>query len=309
MKTSVKNISAIRYIVDERISEIREGIGELESHIGPASVHLAGALTTGLYIGPKPKRLSLNFECPFDRVVEADIRIILLEDKSPHDRSVISAISSVIQPDFEPKKGRFPDWHRIIPVTLFYKYDKFSIRDGLEWEFSLNQKPYVDVAIYWQKLFSQEEVAHQREIRKALYSLTPISYDDEYTPAKRIQTFEARWRLVANYAMAQLQITGRAPNNLLLPLRGVPEEPVLTLTQKWLAGESGYRTMERPEVVVPDVLKQRLQETLGKRKLNHLLIPPPQPEWVQVADAMQKDLMASFARQSALKAPVKFPGP
>lgn len=271
--------------IEAEIARLGEQFASQHPELGRLDISLVGALGTGLYSGPKPKRLSHNPGCPFESVIEADLRLILPEDRHPHDEAVVAAINDVFKPEFSPVLAITYHWSRTdIPTSRFYRYDALGDDLGFEWELAVSQQPYVDIAPYWKSLFSDEEMNWQRGVRAAMYQL-PIDLHEEYVPVKNLQNREARWRLVA----AQALLENTAPQRPEFPRISPLGAPVGPLVRKWLAGESGYRTMERPSFELPEALRERTRRVAGL-DADLLSTPPTQPAWVTFADQWQQGL-------------------
>jgi|GEM_PF-5459357 len=104
-------------------------------------LYLVGSLGTGSYDDPKRSVFSVNADCPFPEVIEADLRLVLSESH-PHDDSIIQKIGQALGAE-NPRKKTTVHWDRTdIPMSVFFWYDEISEDLGFEWEFCINQQPY-----------------------------------------------------------------------------------------------------------------------------------------------------------------------
>jgi hypothetical protein len=280
-------------LIQSRVVELDERLKSATGILGSCELHLIGALKTGLFFGPKRKQLSFNPDCPFPAVIEADLKLILPADLNPHDDQIIEAVAAAFQPDFTPRRRQFYHWDRTdISTTHFYRYDPLETGMGLEWELALNRKPYVEISLFWDKLFTPAEINWQRAMRQNVAELD-VTVED-YMAFKNRQNTEARWRLVAGYALGKL---GQTMNDLpSIFTHQLPENPVARLVEKWLAGESGYRTMERPTDLGPESVIEKLREGLSVPVFDKLVEPPPVPDWVCRAADIQSQLKRNAVR-------------
>lgn len=287
----IMQLSEVLGTVEHRIQILRKEF-QMATLLGKHELFLNGALKTGLYTGPKSKKLSLNQNCPYDYVIEADLRLVLPEDKDPHDPRVLSYISEVFEPQSPPVITHTYHWNRTdIPTSRFYNYQCIDANLGFEWELAVCRQPYVDIALFWQDLFSPEEIEWQKGLRATVYRL-PNSLDEEYTSFKNKQNTEARWRLVALKSLEDLAHRGKLIDDLSLPKTIPIGEPVITMVQKWLAGETGYRTMERPLEFLTPRIKEELRKYFPDINVQSLGSPPPEPFWVTYASDIQQSLKA-----------------
>lgn len=199
-------------------------------------VFLVGSLETGLYTGPKPKTFSANPNCPYPYVNEIDIRILPINmDLSSHE---FDRWLYCLDPSIEIRRTQTVHWDKTeVPMIAAYSYFEDS-GQAFEVEICINERPYVDIAPYWKALFNESEIENQRAVRRNLQSST-ISFA-EYQDFKKLQTFEARWRLVASLAASTLN-----PGETSFPVKKMPGDPVDSLVAKWLQGQRGHRTLDR----------------------------------------------------------------
>jgi hypothetical protein len=256
---------------------------ELKAILGfNISVHLIGALRTGLYHGPKERAYSLNIQCPvmFSLLNEIDIRIILHEDQHPHDDEIIQVVESITGTRLT-RKCFVTRWHRRVPIAFLYSYEDLGNGLGMEWEVCINKSPYLETSLFWEDIFTHEEIAYQREIRKLLRS-TSSNTPSDFTLLKEMQAAEARWRIVASFAMAQwLKLQGTESTYTSPPLNGLPPHIAAPLVGMWLLGQTGISPPDQPSLD----LQKRLEEvTLSK--LNSYEFPK-KPLWVTQAEEIQ----------------------
>lgn len=287
------DIKSIDELVDTQIAQLNDKFQKTTIDFGDYELFITGALKTGLYTGPKPSCLSHNPNCPYENVIEADLRLVLDEAIDPHDHQIVDLISSVFEPEFPPVITQTYHWDRTdIPTSRFYKYQPIEKKLGFEWELAVCRKPYVDVALFWKDLFTPDEIEWHRNLRSLIYNL-PIELHESYVPFKNLQNTEARWRLVAGYALSYLSKMGAMDINCVSPTNDPPQPPVDFLMHKWLEGASGYRTMERPESFMPDSIRNLIEKVYPNIDLQKLIIPPDEPSWVSTAAHIQTQLKDS----------------
>lgn len=243
-----------------------------------------GSIETGLYYGPKPKSHSISPDCPFEKVVEADLRIVLSKTH-PHNTNTLELIREVTGGSkFNSILHRH--WNRLdFPISRSYWYEPLNKNIGFEWELTVIGEPYEDIAPYWERLFSSTEIKWQRRLRQLV---TDAGIEHElYRSIKKSQTFEARWRLVASYALFKLQTNQLADSSIKIPIKGSPSKPIDFLCEKWLDGASGYRTMERPDVFISQQVKELLKQNYSTKEVENILEIPKSPNWVYFANQVQ----------------------
>ena len=251
-------------------------------------IYLIGSLQTGLYYGPKSSSFSSSPNCPYAKVVEADIRLVIPENIHPHDETLLTKMADICGAESTVKRHTV-HWDRTdVEGSSLYWYDALESDTAFEWEFCINRRPYVEIAPYWEQLFTPDEVEWQRNLRQLV---TTIELPSEiYTPFKWKQTTEARWRLVASHALTQIDRTEKSGISDGIPVKSVPLPPVDRLVTLWLEGASGYRTMERPENFIPDEVLTRLKTKYDDAIIAPFLSPPAEPEWVSKATRIQNQL-------------------
>ena len=233
-------------------------------------VFLVGSLETGLYSGPKPKALSANPNCPYPYVHEIDIRILPV-NVGLSSRELDQWLYS-LDPSFEVKKTHTVHWDKTeVPMIAAYSYFEDS-GQAYEVEICINERPYVDIAPYWKVLFNESEIENQRAVRRNLHS--SIMSFAEYQEFKKLQTFEARWRLVASLAATTVN-----PGDASFPVNKMPGDPVDSLVTKWLQGQTGYRTLDRLPC-----------------NRNPLI----EPAWVEIAEQIQIAIQRNLIRPHLL---------
>ena len=302
---------AIQKAID-RVEELKVLIQEKATERGldyadDIKVLLIGSMETGHFTGPKPKEHSLNPNCPYDAVVEGDLRVIVPEHVDPHDQEAIDLVTDCLTEFGTLQKvetAKISRWDTDMHQTYFYQYDDISgdASVGYEWEVCLNNEPYYEIADAWLEVFSKEEVEQQVVIRELLRHLeVPLS--TEFNPTKKIHCSECRWRIVASYALGQLteEMGLVLPDSITkkLPFTGEPPKSIAWLVDMWLQGESGYSSVDRPTLTVVPAARTRIEEIADSvaqydpelsSYLYGLLEPTQGPRWVRMANKIQRIL-------------------
>lgn len=275
-----------KWVIEQ--ANLRKGIWEnlLSKYFDNFNLEIIGSLRTGLYHGPKIRFHSLNSECPsiYRNIIEVDLRLILDNKLHPHDNNIISVVKEITGLSFT-KRTYVKRWHRNIPITFLYKYDKLYGGLALEWELCINQKPYLETSLFWKSVFTKEEIKFQRQIRE-LARKYGCDYATEFTPLKEAQAAEARWRIVASYALSEWMASQSFKVESALstpPLSGNIPTIVEPLTKMWLLGQTGISPPDRPDPKVAYSFFAKICES------NSLIIPP-EPNWVVTASEIQKQI-------------------
>lgn len=186
------------------VQEIHDKINQIESGLIGSGFYqfrimLAGSLVCGHYTKPKPASHSLNPNCPYDEVIECDMRIILPKEVNIMTGKNIDAFEEIVgaKRDFTKAKyiQRFGDE---IPMVVLYDYKEITKGLGLEFEICVNSEPYFEIATVWGEVFTDQEVKRQTEIREVARSVLKLDYHEEFQVLKQVQTAECRYRVCAN---------------------------------------------------------------------------------------------------------------
>lgn len=301
IQRAVDRVEDLKIIIEEKAKE--RGLAYAED----IRVLLIGSMGTGHFTGPKPREHSLNPKCPFDAVVEGDLRIILPEYVDPHDPEAIDLVKDCLSEFGVLQKietAQITRWDVEMHQTYFYQYDELSPDGsvGYEWEVCLNNEPYFEIADTWQDVFTPDEIEQQVVIRELLRHLeVPLS--TEFNPTKKLHCSECRWRIVASYALDRLANEAGLvlPQDILdsLPYKGEAPRSVGWLVDMWLQGESGYSSVDRPTLTVVPACRNRIEEIADQSQaqdpelseyLMTLVEPTQGPRWVRMANRIQKIL-------------------
>lgn len=266
---------------------------------------MGGSLAAGHFWGPKDRALSSNPTCPkeFDRIIEVDGRFVLPRGVHPHDPEVVKMFAEIIG-DGQPREPEFAArWGRDILVQRIYTYRPVADRLGLEFEVCLVEHDFLEVAGYWNRIFTKKEIDWQAEIRASLRAWQ--AEKPVVSAEKGVECDEARWRIVAGHAMHALITSGRlkfenpehervVTNQVIRAFRGKVPEVLQPLIDQWLRGVGGQASSDSDKVVhgltrphsVPAAAAREYIEVFHER----LLIAPPPPLWVEYAAMVQREL-------------------
>ena len=166
-------------------------------------IMLNGAMACGHYFAPKASSHSLNPECPYDKVIECDLRVVFPEQVNLLDPTNIQKFrlisGSLHNYHFDGKIMRFGEE---IGMVRCYDYFKLTDEVGLEFEICFNNRPYYEIAKVWKEVFTPEEVDFQRQVRQIARDFLQVEYP-EFTELKSMQTKECRFRILAHYFLEQ----------------------------------------------------------------------------------------------------------
>ena len=238
-----------------------------------------GSLICGHYNGPKPKHYSLNDKCPFESVIECDLRVILPNSVDVLSRSFKNAIedTTLIKPEFTVQK-ELQRFGALIPMMMGYYYTPITEDLGLEFEICFNQSPYFEIANVWNKVFSSEEIEHQRLVRQLAANLN-LDYKTDFYEIKSIQASECRYRLcgLVSYYPEYINLYQYSP------------DLVNYLSSKV---EGNFLAIERPTLG-----KNLNREIKNKFKdagmLDFILDSPSIPRWLSEIEALKYFKLAS----------------
>ena len=270
-----------------KLDELRSALRPL---LGPHfELYVVGALRTGLYVGPKPAARSPNAACPFPRVIEVDLRLVL-HGAHPHDDAILSAIQTRLGIP-AARKTNTVHWHlQDVPMAVFYWYETITHDLAFEWELCVNASPFVDIAVYWEHLFTPDEQAYLKRNRAALANEDlPLG---AYIQFKRRQMAEGRWRLVASYALHRASRVGPLNCTAATPITGLAPPPVDDLVAQWFRGDRTQPTLERPGLMPSAAIRHMLSKRDGLQRLGPL---PREPDWVTVATQHQQEINTSLS--------------
>ena len=133
MGAPLDELRSLRDLAERGMAALEERLATMKREIGDYQLFLVGSLRTGLYCGPKPAWLSLNESCPFERVNELDLRILVGSDRDPHKLAASIAVAFGTGATIE--LTRVDHWDRVgVPSALLYRYEAIDADVGLEWE-------------------------------------------------------------------------------------------------------------------------------------------------------------------------------
>ena len=160
------------------------------------------------------------------------------------------------------------------------------------------KKARCDRTLFWTSLFNTNEITWQKNIRELAVK---AGIDHAlYRTLKQAQTFEARWRLVASYSLHHLEERNIINSHYSLPVKGKAQAPVDHLVEKWIHGESGYRTMERPNEYIGEELHNFFNKHYSQKTLVDFFNIPSAPEWVKYAERIQSQFKFAFTARKEL---------
>jgi hypothetical protein len=209
-----------------------------------------GSLVCGHYNGPKPKHYSLNDNCPFQSVIECDLRVVL-----PYNVDILSKTFRASMEDFTGIRPEFTVQKEItrfgstIPMMMGYFYKPITEDLGLEFEVCFNKSPYFEIAEAWHKVFSPEEIEHQRLVRASAARIN-LDYKTEFFEIKAIQAAECRYRICAAVVH----------NHDLINLYNYPTPIVNFLTTKV---QDNFLEIDRPFLTskIDDKIKEKFKRS------------------------------------------------
>lgn len=148
--------------------------------------------------------------------------------------------------------------------------------------------PFITMSPVWDKLFSEDEIAWQREIR---YICSKHLSSDDYKIIKAAQLCEARWRYCANYALPMLNDFNQLEQLIMydLPIKNSPCTSIRKFLSEWLSGSLRDSWCSRPLTQFPS----RIKETLGERGL-YQRETPAAPAWTVIAGRIQNKLIQNY---------------
>lgn len=144
-----------------------------------------------------------------------------------------------------------------------------------QWQLNVVNQPFLTLAPYFAKVFTDEELNWMRTVRKFCRNTLQIA-PEQYSALKGIQCLECRWRVIASYALAERGLETE------LPIKGQMHELVAPFVQSWNAGESGKAGLDRPAVMLTSEIISALRLSRPS-----LLSQPEPPSWVRKASDVQ----------------------
>lgn len=304
-KVNGADLAAIEQRINRKISEIVAVINKLDLD---ADVFLSGSLSNGLFRGAKPASNSFNADGvpkKFDRLVEADIKIVLEEGIDPEEDPAIDKIRLALGATQKETPRPFGVLNDRTggddKATLLYCYEDFVGSVGLEFEICINSAPFIEIGSNTPAVISPGELhwggAVLAEMRKS-----NLDYGIIFEQ-KRRQMFEAAWRMIGVFNALNVDFSGCGVQIDCQTLNEMPElfksgiHPAVTeISRKWLEGVTEY---ERFGLYRPDRLSETTACFLAEQR-SVLLRPPAAPEWVGQIERLYG--VRSFARCNDLRA-------
>lgn len=239
----------------------------------------SGSIVSGHYDGTKARTYSFNQNCPYERVTEIDVRI-LLPKSMKLDTQTSTEITESCRVEYVSEIIDGERFGRIMSLQYAFRYEEHDKLGPLEWEYTINTAPFFEFSRAFPVVFSHEELSWQTRIRNAVRT-SGGGLITEYNPIKQIHARECIWRCVALLALDKLGIQ-RSEATFVKSLPGV--DALAALTSSWIDGKWGATGLDHEAASFPDYMLDNMGANVS-----NLRSLPKQPGWVKQALDVQAE--------------------